>query len=211
MAGTDVSTPPTPPQAAAVAPPPPPPPPPPATATASPPLSDTLLARLLGFFAEASNGTLAGCFAGLLLVVVVLFGRIGFVLVGVVTGFVLHALWPDTLPLPHRSSGLSRRKGARHWEESGCETARRILDWRTERASDIAAAAAATSATTSAATTGNESLKDGAPDRVVDAATADKSLDFSRLPPQTAAALASLTDAVIRDYVSYVCFAACPT
>lgn len=139
--------------------------------------------RALRFLATASNETLGACLVGLGAGTYLILGRVGLVLIGVVGGVVLHATWEGHA---HDSEGEAQKGKSSdvRRRELGAHVASRVLDWRD---------------------------KTGKPDE--DAAGSDlslklysgKSLDYSEFKPETAAALTELTDAVVRDYVKYVC------
>lgn len=148
------------------------------TITASAALDATLK-----FFANASNETLGACAVGLCASTYLVLGRIGLVLIGAVGGVVLHATWesqyggePDT----------ENRDNNRRRKEAGVEVAHRVLGWRDKRLKQDE--------------DGREASSDEAKSEV-DSGT--KALDYSAFEPETRHALESLTDAVIRDYVSW--------
>ena len=138
--------------------------------------------RALQFLATASNETLGACLVGLGAGTYLILGRVGLVLIGVVGGIVLHATW-EAQPQNVEDAELKGKSSQVRKRELGAHVANRILDWRgkTEKQhGDV---------------DGSElSLK----------LYSGKSLDYSEFKPETAAALAELTDAVIRDYVKYV-------
>jgi hypothetical protein len=138
--------------------------------------------RTLHFLATASNETLGACLAGLGAGTYLILGRVGLVLIGVVSGVVLHATWEghngDNKATDGKSAEARRR-------ELGADIAHRVLDWRNTK------------------THTKEDSEDGSSDLNVQLYSG-KTLDYSEFKPETAAALAELTDAVIRDYVKYV-------
>ena len=133
---------------------------------------------ILGFLREASNPTLAACLAGLVLAVIVIFGRAGLLLIGALAGAALHAAW----------AGGGARLG---WTKdaaggaTGFDVAKRVLDWQERRTSDMA---------------GHEPVVPS-DNRSTSELTFDQ---FSVSSPHTGAALTGLTAAVMRDYVRYV-------
>lgn len=132
----------------------------------SSPPQQSLTDHVLHFCSAASNEAIVAAGVCLAAVTVILFGRIGLVLVGIVAGIILHASWGDAYLQSH--GGVPRR-----------ELARRLLDWPKKEFED------------------NEISQDIALSR----RSSRVAVDYSKLPPATAAALNSLTDAIIRDYV----------
>lgn len=137
------------------------------------------LDRVLDFLATASNETLVGVFALLALVTYIILGRVGLVLIGIGLGVILHASWEGSLQTKS-SEGSSTPKKRR---ELALEVSKRLLDWPKREASAQIA-------------TLNDSGTIAAPE---DLSTVD--LEFTTFQPATAAALRSLTDAVVKDYV----------
>lgn len=132
----------------------------------SSPPQQSLTDHVLHFCSAASNEAIVAAGVCLAAVTVILFGRIGLVLVGIVAGIILHASWGDAYLQSH--GGVPRR-----------ELARRLLGWPKKEFED------------------NEISQDIALSR----RSSRVAVDYSKLPPATAAALNSLTDAIIRDYV----------
>lgn len=135
----------------------------------------------LHFLETASATTLAACFVGLGSATVIILGRLGLLLLGAVLGVVLHATWEGTSSITAEANvgghGRFLRRG-----ESGIVLAERAAEWQLQKCRQ-------------------KTDEDGdVPDKKVLLST-EETLDYSRLPTETGAALASLTDAVIRDYV----------
>lgn len=137
------------------------------------------MTRILQFLADASNETLGACFVGLAIVTILVLGRVGSVLIGLVAGVVLHATW---------KRGRSNN-GEEDWQakrarrpDSGIDVARRVLDWQASKRD------------------ASKELEG----QVKDSKGGSERPDFSALPPKTRLALSSLTDAVVRDYVRLV-------
>lgn len=132
-----------------------------------------LTSRALEFLSNASNETLGACVLALGATTWLILGRIGLVLIGIVAGVVLHATWEGSSQGNADAEASARE--ARRRREKGLDVVARVLDWR-------------------------EKTKD---DKNSGSATSDpkKALDFTGFQPETGAALAGLTDAVIRDYV----------
>ena len=139
--------------------------------------------RTLHFLATASNETLGACLVGLGAGTYLILGRVGLVLIGVVGGVVLHATWEGQSQSGEDAEQKGKSREARK-RELGAHVAHRILDWRDNRIK------------------GNTEHADGSDPSLK--LYLGKNLDYSEFKPQTAAALAELTDAVIRDYVKYV-------
>ena len=139
----------------------------------TPSTTQDLTNQILGFLSDASNETLGACLLGLCAITYFVLGRIGLVLIGAVGGVALHATW-ENKNAPATSDSIRRR-------ELGLDVVQRVLDLRESK---------------DAATEDNENqwnLK----------VTTRKELDFRDFQPATGAALSSLVDAVIRDYVDW--------
>ncbi|KAI9796389.1 MAG: hypothetical protein M1825_000631 [Sarcosagium campestre] len=132
----------------------------------------------LEFFANASNETLTACFIGLGAATYLLLGRLGLILIGLVGGILVHAAWEETGGA--QSGHESRADEARRRKKLGLEIANRVLDWREQKHDEDLASA------------------DPSPGHQ---RSSSSTRDLSNLTPETRAALESLTDAVIRDYV----------
>jgi hypothetical protein len=132
--------------------------------------------RALHFLAHASNEALGACLAGLGASTYYIFGRVGLVIIGVAGGVVLHATW-EGIRNDDRDEATKRLDQQRK-KETGLELARRLLDLRVSA----------------------ETAED---EREEAKLNATHQLDFSRFEPETAAALETFTDAVIKDYVHY--------
>lgn len=153
------------------------------TGTATPlPSSSTTSAlqsftdKALDFLSHASNETLGACLAGLGASTYLILGRVGLVIIGVAGGVVLHATW-EGIRSDDRDE-VTKRAEKEKKREAGIEVAKRLLDWRSDKR---------------AAAEQSDSVK----------VLADQALDYSSFGPETAAALDSFTDAVIKDYVHY--------
>lgn len=140
-----------------------------------------LISYILRFLSDATNETLAACFIGLGASTYIVFGRLGLVLIGVVGGVILQATWEErSKPQSDQGVNVSDIKNGR---ESGLDVIRRILDGPGN----------------SRATDSESELAQNQEENSVSSSEPD----FSSFEPGTAAALVSLTDAVIRDYVKY--------
>lgn len=134
-----------------------------------------LTSQVLEFLSHASNETLGACFVALGATTWLVLGRVGLVLIGVIGGVVLHATWEGNDQ--DNTSDEAIRSEARKRREKALDIAGRVLDWR-ER-------------TKEAVTMGSivPQLK--------------TALSFSNFPPETSAALTTLTDTIVRDYVKW--------
>lgn len=133
--------------------------------------------QVLHFLSIASNETLCACFAALGFATYLILGRVGLLLIGIACGVVAHANWENS---SHTRNGLiSGVIKARKKRETSIEVVNRVLDWRDEKAK-----------------------KDGIVDEHQSfiAATSSEAA-FVGFPEATKAALISLIDAIIRDYV----------
>ena len=129
----------------------------------------------LDFLSHASNETLGACLVGLGATTYLVLGRVGLVIIGVAGGVVLKATWEG---IRHDDRDEATKKADQDRKrEAGVEVARRVLEWRRSGPDDGKAEDA----------------------RVY----ANQTLDYSGFEPETAAALNTFTDAVIKDYVHY--------
>ncbi|CAK4033181.1 px domain-containing [Lecanosticta acicola] len=135
----------------------------------------TFTDRALHFLSHASNETLGACLAGLGATTYLVLGRVGLVIIGAAGGVVLHATW-EGIRGDTRDDATKQAEQERR-RETGVEVAKRVLDWRKSAKA-------------------NEQQEDI---RV----HASQALDYSSFGPETAAALNTFTDAVIKDYVHY--------
>ena len=140
-----------------------------------------LISHALQFLSNASNETLAACLVGLGAVTYLVLGRVGLVLIGVVGGVALHATWEETNQ--NHTSETIRVSEATKKRERGLDVIERILDWR-ERRNEGGFA--------------NDHLLGQDSGHSVSIEEV-----FSEFQPAVRAALTSLTDSVIRDYVKY--------
>lgn len=139
-----------------------------------------LTSRALHFLSNASNETLGACAVGLCAATWLVLGRVGLVLIGVVTGVVLHATWEGD---GSQADEQGRANEARKRGEKGLDIIARVLDWRERNK-------------------GTHGQDDGGQSEVT--AEPKKELGFSDFQPETRGALTALVDAIIRDYVKYV-------
>jgi hypothetical protein len=137
----------------------------------------------LKFLSNASNETLGACVVGLCASTYLLLGRVGLVLIGIVAGIVLHATWEGSTD-DGNGAQSRQEKSAYRRKELGVEVAKRVLDWRDKRKD-------------SEQETEDEAAK-------VEASVTTKPLDYSDFKQATGAALTTLTDAIVRDYVKCV-------
>ena len=135
--------------------------------------------QILEFLSNATNETLGACIVALGAITYLVLGRVGLVLIGVVGGVVLHATWEENNHTQTNESIRESEKRIRR--ERGLDVITRILDWRNGEQSRGSA---------------SENVQGQEP-----ALLFSRNLDFSEFQPATSAALTSLTDAVIRDYV----------
>lgn len=140
-----------------------------------------LTSHVLQFLSNASNETLGACLVGLGATTYLVLGRVGLVLIGVVGGVVLHATWEENNQ--NQTNENTRALEVTKKRERGLDVIERILDWRERR---------------------NEGgFENGLLHDQDSMHTVASEEDFSDFQPAVRAALKSLTDAVIRDYVKY--------
>ncbi|OJD16436.1 hypothetical protein AJ78_03377 [Emergomyces pasteurianus Ep9510] len=135
-----------------------------------------LLDQCLQFLSSADHFTLTALGGVVLATAYVFLGRLGLVLFGVLAGIGLHASWEVYKESGDESvkANLSIRR-----RELGIEVTNRLLSWKESRITD----------------------KTNKQTNPTDISTTR--LDYSDFQPATAAALNSLTDAIIRDYVRW--------
>ena len=138
--------------------------------------------RFLQLLSNASNETLGACLVGLSAVTYLVLGRVGLVLIGIVSGIVLHATWEDYIQ--NGADEKVRRAEAKRRKEVGLDVAARVLDWRGN--------------TRHEPTRGQGGGEDTAAQALM-----KKDLNFGSFQSATSTALTRLTDAVIQDYVKY--------
>jgi hypothetical protein len=162
------------PTAPLLAPEPAPSPPTPPPAALTPPPADPRPA-LEHAPPPATPGQVAACLAALAALTYAVLGRVGLLLIGAAAGVVLHATWDGAASAsPTQEGGAAAERWRR---DVGVEVARRALEWRDGLR--------------------EEELVEKV--EVVD----ERVLGYAEFPPETSAALAELTDAVVRDYVKY--------
>lgn len=142
-----------------------------------------LTSQVLGFLSRANNDTIGACLAGLVAITYLVLGRVGLILIGVVVGVVLHATWEETVnPQANAHDGIQEMR--KNKKEQGFAILERILDWRERK-------------------TGESGLDGDAEPRGSSSTVLSTDLHFSNFPPSIGAALNTLTEAVIREYVKY--------
>ncbi|GKZ37799.1 hypothetical protein AbraIFM66950_009588 [Aspergillus brasiliensis] len=151
-----------------------------ATNRPNPVQSNGIINSTLQFLTASNGGTLLGVFACLVGTTLLLFGRLGLLLIGVASGIILHAQWEAADEDPTQPFSNLRHRTRR---ELSLDIARRLLDWPKSKASTA------------------DAKQDDIGQVFIfgDASSAD--LDYSTFGPKTAAALGSITDGVIKDYV----------
>lgn len=130
----------------------------------------------LDFLSHASNETLGACLVGLSATTYMVLGRVGLVIIGVAGGVVLHATW-EGIRTDTRDDETKRAEQTRR-QEAGMEVARRVLALRT-----------------------TDNTDGEATDEVH--VSANQQLDFSAFGPETATALETFANAIMKDYVHY--------
>ena len=143
------------------------------------PLPKDLLDASLNFLANSSNEALLGVFGLLAAMTYVILGRLGLLLIGIASGVILHASWEGP---SHEKEGEEVRVSKKR-RELALEVSKRLLDWSSRPVP---------------AEAGNEN-EGNALVASEDLSAVD--LEYATFRPATAAALRSLTDSVIQDYV----------
>lgn len=137
----------------------------------NPTQSKVLIDLALDFLSTSSNEALLCAFAFLIAATFIILGRVGLLLSGLVLGIILHASWEGV--------GNGSANDAKRKRELALEVSRRLLDWPQPKSNEI----------------GKED------DAKTTEETSETDLDYSTFKPATAAALRSLTDATIDNYV----------
>ncbi|KAL9038831.1 MAG: hypothetical protein Q9214_005126, partial [Letrouitia sp. 1 TL-2023] len=137
-----------------------------------------LLSYILRFLSTANNETLAACLVALCATTYVVLGRVGLVLIGIIGGVVLHATWEENSQ-NHMGNEFKVRDVRRR--ETGLRIAERVLDWRESKNTQV----------------------DLSVDDSKTRSPSQGSLNYSCFRPTTEAALTTLTDTVIQDYVKW--------
>lgn len=141
-------------------------------------LTQECLDFTLNFLSTSSNETLLCVFALLAIVTYIILGRIGLLIIGVALGVVLHASWEGpALENKEDTSRVFRKR-----RELALEVSKRLLDWPTRA-----------------------ELGDSSEVKSTTLAPSDElsamDLEYATFQPATAAALKTITNAVIGDYV----------
>ena len=144
------------------------------------PKARELTTKILDFLSTANNETLGACVVGLGAVTYFVLGRVGLVLIGAVGGVVLHATWEDD----RNSAMRDAPSEAKRRKEAGVDIVKRLLEAQDKRQS-------------------TDVERKGGCGEVDVLLSTRKELNFDGFQPATGAALSSLVDAVIRDYVKY--------
>lgn len=139
-----------------------------------------LTSYALQFLSNATNETLGACLVGLGAITYLVLGRVGLVLIGVFGGVVLHATWEENNQ--SQTDETIRALEVAKKRERGLDVIERVLGWRGRR---------------------NEGAPENDPLQDQDSMQPVSSENYSDFQPAVRAALRSLTDAVIRDYVKY--------
>lgn len=155
--------------------------PPPESNNATTPHVQIVTHHILEFLSNASNETLIAVLAGLVAATYVILGRLGLLLIGAAGGVILHASWEGLEK--STEDGEAKAKEVRKKRELGAEIAKRVLEWREDRTKEVSG--------------GDEE----ATDVVAATAVSDDGTEYPGFRPATGAALTTLTDAIIRDYV----------
>jgi hypothetical protein len=151
------------------------------------PKASELTSKVLDFLSTANNETLGACVVGLGVVTYFVLGRVGLVLIGAVGGVVLHATWEGEQGKESHDSVVE----AKRRKEVGIDIVKRLLD--------------ASGKSVSGKNENDENIQD----QVDVLVSSHKELNFDDFEPATSAALDSLVDAVIGDYVKYAKNIAC--
>lgn len=134
---------------------------------------------VLNLLATSSGESLSCAVAALIFATYIVLGRVGLLLIGLVLGVLLHASWEGG-NVGSRSEVLASRNPKKR-RELALELANRLLDWP------------------------KRILPEGVNDEGSRRRTIEQgpgaNLDYSAFGPRTSAALRSITDVAIRDYV----------
>ncbi|PYI17765.1 hypothetical protein BO99DRAFT_404068 [Aspergillus violaceofuscus CBS 115571] len=133
----------------------------------------------LNFLASASNEVLLGVIACLSITAAFILGKLGFLLIGALAGFTLHASWENTA---HEITGGILRKNRSKKIELLEAFSSRLLDWKDGKPHS------------------NDQEADERERQTESMHTIDP--DFSLFGPKTAASLRSITDEIMNKYVN---------
>lgn len=143
---------------------------------------------VLGFLSTASAEKLGGCVVGLAAVTYFVLGRVGLVIIGIIGGVILHATWNENWQ--NQANDRTNASGTRRRREAGLHVVGRVLDWREGKQSS--------------------KINDRSDTQDIDSRISSRrKKDFSDFQPATRAALETLTDAIVRDYVKYKIMISC--
>lgn len=138
--------------------------------------------RLLAFLSTANNETICACLVSLAAVTYVVLGRVGLILIGALGGIVLHATWVDSV---ENGTNNGSDQSVVERKKRGLGILERALDWQHNYYQER--------------TSSSESKDD---DFNTDVVVLDgKELGFADFQTATRAALTSLVDSIVRDYV----------
>ncbi|KAL5332571.1 PXA domain-containing protein [Aspergillus crustosus] len=137
-----------------------------------------LLDALLQFLSTCSNEMLFLVLACLSVITYIILGRIGLLLIGAALGVALHASWESAQDVDLARAQRSNRK------QISLNVVRRLLDWESDNRAKH-----------------HHENKD--PGIIAIQKRPDMELEVASLGPSTAAAVQSLVDAAVRDYVNY--------
>lgn len=134
--------------------------------------SQSLLNSIFFLLSDAKPPTLVAIAGGVVAILYLFLGKLSLLLIGVVSGVVLHAWWED---FEHAGDGSNEGTTKRKRRELGIEVANRLLDWKKVR---------------SRTSLMFDNLGPKQCPR-----------DYSSFEPKTATALTRFTDAIIGSYV----------
>ncbi|KAK2750207.1 hypothetical protein FQN55_002352 [Onygenales sp. PD_40] len=132
--------------------------------------------QCLQFLSSANYPTLFALGGAALGVIYLFLGRLSLILFGVISGVLLHASWEE---LNHAGNESLKSDVSQRRRELGIEVANRLMNWRETKSTDTLV------------------------DDLTSTGIVSHGSEFSDFRPATAAALRTLTDAVIRDYVRW--------
>ncbi|OJJ43320.1 hypothetical protein ASPZODRAFT_74805 [Penicilliopsis zonata CBS 506.65] len=140
----------------------------------------TLIDAALEFLAVASNESLISAFVVLLAIIYIVFGQLGLLLIGVCLGVVFHASWEGSYHQTENNAPLSRNVNRR--KELALELAGRLLEIPVSNSRRL-------------------SIQDG--ETKGSEIPLELDHEYPTFRPETAAALQSLTHAILANYVKY--------
>jgi hypothetical protein len=153
------------------------------TASSNSLLIATVLQYVQDFLSTAGDNSIILALVGLAIATYVILGSLGLLLIGIVSGVLLHAYWDGANDVYRQDAGFDISSQKRRTKELSIEVASRLLQWRSVKP-----------------VPDSDESRDPLDSKAEASPPAD--IHFPSFRPSTRLALLNLTDAVIRDYVA---------